>query len=452
MVAQGNVGLAFGLVIGAGLSTTIGATFALCAKLSDKRLLASSLGVSAGVMMYVSFVEIFATKSVSGFEDTGMSTGKSYLFATLSFFGGVLMTVLLDKLVHLLGHSDDHDFPATSGPSLNQRSHAADVIKRSDSSKTALSLRTYKVADSESSRSSSLSLPVGLMGPYKEEGPATTDKSTQERSATERGVQEKLTKERGAETEEDHATLLGLAPAPQSSPSVPPRSRSEPPVDLAVVLVVPALDDGSLKDDTVLHDGTSLLIEGSTRQRVDGPVGTRARAGGTSGRRRGGSLSSDYDDLRDRKELHRMGLMTALAVSIHNFPEGLATFVAALADSRLGATIAVAIAVHNIPEGICVAMPVYYATGSRWKGFLWSVLIGVSEPLGALLGYAVLANHFSDLVFGVLFGGVAGMMVYISASELLPTARKYDPEDKYVSICFVLGMAVIATSLVLFAL
>jgi ZIP Zinc transporter len=110
--------------------------------------------------------------------------------------------------------------------------------------------------------------------------------------------------------------------------------------------------------------------------------------------------------------LQKMGLMTALAIGIHNLPEGLATFVAALADPLSGVAIAVAIALHNIPEGVCVAMPVYYATGSRAKGFLWAFLSGVSEPIGGLLGYLVLyGNRMSDLAYGILFCVVAGMMV-----------------------------------------
>lgn len=114
--------------------------------------------------------------------------------------------------------------------------------------------------------------------------------------------------------------------------------------------------------------------------------------------------------------LQKMGLLTALAIGIHNLPEGLATFIAALSDPLNGVAIAVAIALHNIPEGVCVAMPVYYATGSRWKGFLWAFLSGISEPLGGLLGYAVLyGNRMSDTAYGVLFCVVGGMMVRFSS-------------------------------------
>lgn len=159
-----------------------------------------------------------------------------------------------------------------------------------------------------------------------------------------------------------------------------------------------------------------------------------------------------HADKNDSQKLMRMSVNTGLAIAIHNFPEGLATFVAALNDTKVGAVLAVAIAIHNIPEGLCVAMPVYYATGSRWKAFGWAVLSGVSEPFAALLGWAVLANSFSDTLYAVLFGVVAGMMVIISARELLPTAHRYDPEDSVVTYSFMGGMAIMAVSLVLFVL
>ena len=151
-----------------------------------------------------------------------------------------------------------------------------------------------------------------------------------------------------------------------------------------------------------------------------------------------------------KKKLVNMGLSTALAIAIHNFPEGLATFVAALSDPSVGVVLAVAIGIHNIPEGLCVALPIYYATGNRWKGFMWGCLFGVSEPVAALLGWAVLANAISQTVYATLFGLVAGMMVMISFKELLPTAHIYDPEDTVVTYSVVAGMAIIAISLVLF--
>jgi ZIP family zinc transporter len=150
----------------------------------------------------------------------------------------------------------------------------------------------------------------------------------------------------------------------------------------------------------------------------------------------------------DKKSLKRMGALTGLAIGIHNVPEGLATFVATLASPAFGGALAIAIALHNIPEGVCVAMPVYYATGSRVRGFLWAFLSGISEPLGALLGWLILRDVFGPLLYGVSFGAIAGMMVYISLKELLPTALRFDKKSGLIVPVFLgLGMVVMAISL-----
>jgi len=161
-------------------------------------------------------------------------------------------------------------------------------------------------------------------------------------------------------------------------------------------------------------------------------------------------MEPDHDHDHDRSQkLLRMGLFTALAIAIHNFPEGLATFAAALNDPSVGASIAIAIAIHNIPEGISVSVPIYYATGSRAKAFYYSFLSGLAEPVGALIGYFLFIQFFSDAVFGILFAMVAGIMVFISLDELLPSAQKYG--EHHISIYgLVIGMAVMALSLLLF--
>jgi len=168
-----------------------------------------------------------------------------------------------------------------------------------------------------------------------------------------------------------------------------------------------------------------------------------------------GSKKEKAERVEKQKQakLQRMGLNTAAAIAIHNFPEGLATFVATLAEPSVGATLAIAIGIHNIPEGLCVALPIYYATGNRWKGFLWALLSGISEPIGAFIGWCIIKSTGADMslvVYGVLFGLVAGMMIMIVILELLPTAYRYDPKDKYVTNSVVLGMAVMAASLCLF--
>jgi ZIP family zinc transporter len=155
------------------------------------------------------------------------------------------------------------------------------------------------------------------------------------------------------------------------------------------------------------------------------------------------------EDVHRRPDAHlmRMGLFSAGAIALHNFPEGIATFVAALDDPRLGASIAAAVAIHNIPEGIAVAVPVFYATGSRLRAFSWSFLSGLSEPLGAFVAWWLLAA-LGGALRGILFAAVAGVMVFISFDELLPTAREYG-EHHIAVYGLTSGMAVMAVSLAL---
>lgn len=146
------------------------------------------------------------------------------------------------------------------------------------------------------------------------------------------------------------------------------------------------------------------------------------------------------------ERLLKTGLFVALGIGIHNLPEGMVSFVAALKDPSLGIAIAVAIALHNIPEGISIAMPIYAATGSRRKAFLWSFLAGVAEPIGAALAAIVLLPFLNQTVLGYLLAAVAGIMVFISLDELIPVSRSLSEE--HISIVGILvGMIVMALSL-----
>lgn len=312
-----DVAVAFALVIGAGMATTIGASFAFCAKLADTRILACSLGVSAGVMLYVSFVEIFAIKSIEDFEAEVYDPddlGKPGRYATLCFFGGIAITAVLNSIIRMMA-----DCSAAKKPTS--------FCEDSANQDTALNPKKVVEADVEG------------------------------------------------------ATY----PQPSQKPVV----------------------EGIKQIEKILE--------------LD----------------------------RHAQHLQRLGLMSGLAIALHNFPEGLATFVTALADKTSGAGIAFAIAIHNIPEGIVVAMPVYYATKSRTKAFFWAFMSGVSEPIGGLLGWVVLSN-MGSIIYAIMFGIVAGMMVYISFKDLIPTALRFDPEDKYVSTSVFLGMVIMAASLLLF--
>lgn len=265
-----DISIAFGLTLFAGLSTGIGSALAFFAKRTNTKLLSIALGFSAGVMIYVSFVEIFHKGRESLVADLGETVG--YCTTVLAFFGGIFLIALIDKVV-----------PSFENPHEIHR-------------------------------------------------------------AEEMAYTEEMLKER---------------------------------------------------------------------------------------------------------KLFRMGLVAALAIAIHNFPEGLATFTAALKDVKLGVPIAIAVAIHNIPEGIAVSIPIFYATGSRRRAFVYSFLSGLAEPIGASLGYVIFFSFFSDFVFGILFASVGGIMVFVSLDELLPAAREYG--EHHLSIYgLVIGMIVMALSLIFF--
>lgn len=127
----------------------------------------------------------------------------------------------------------------------------------------------------------------------------------------------------------------------------------------------------------------------------------------------------------ERRKLGRSGLMFALAIGIHNFPEGLATFAGGLSGMDVALPLTCAIALHNIPEGIAIAVPIFYATGSRKKAFMYSLFSGLAEPVGALIGFLILMPFLSATLLAVLFAIVAGIMIYITFDELLPMAETY---------------------------
>ncbi len=165
---------------------------------------------------------------------------------------------------------------------------------------------------------------------------------------------------------------------------------------------------------------------------------------------------SPIEEKDPEKALRRTGILTAVAIAIHNFPEGIATFATTLGDPSLGITIAIAIAIHNIPEGISVSIPIYYATKNKWKSFGLSFASGIAEPIGALIAFGIIKIFVSDLlindlVIGISLAVIAGIMVYISIDELIPVAREYGKGD-VVMAGVVTGMVIMAASLVLFKL
>ena len=297
-----DVWIALGLTVFAGMATGIGSIIAFTAKRTNYRFLSVATGFSAGVMLYVSFVEIFFKGVESLTERYGDSWG--HWINAASFFGGMLLIGLIDSLI-----------PSAENPH---------------------------------------------------------------------------------ETHSEAETMP-------------------------------------------LHNPTAPLPE------FTAAAATTAK----------GSAEGLHDHGPHHRTLMRMGLFTALAIGIHNFPEGLATFLTALRDPSLGVAIAVAIALHNVPEGISVSVPIFYATGDRKKAFLYSLLSGLAEPVGAAIGYLAIlfflggnSGVIPSQVMGILFGGVAGIMVYISLDELLPTSRAYGKGHDSI-LGLVAGMMVMALSLLL---
>ena len=155
------------------------------------------------------------------------------------------------------------------------------------------------------------------------------------------------------------------------------------------------------------------------------------------------------EDMDGKSKLKRTGIMVAISIAIHNFPEGIATFTSALESLDVAIPITVAIAIHNIPEGIAVTVPIYHATGSRKKAFWYSFASGLAEPLGALIAFLFLSWFWSAAMNGLVLAAVSGIMVFISLDELLPSAEKYGKH--HLSIIGVIsGMLVMALSLFLF--
>lgn len=383
-----NVGIAFGAVMAAGASTAIGAAvvfFPRLVKLASRRVLASSLGISAGVMTYVSFVEIFQ-KSVEGFnnmnvdkiEDEAKREGLANLYATLSFFAGVFVMFLIDIIIKSLSKQQSKsDGEGSAHEGCHDHHDITESLKKVENN-----------------------VPPGPQNEHTDlscichrKDPAGDLEDWQQRA-----------------TDEEERNTRG--------------------------------------DGTTLYTGISKgeEVDSSSVSSKDSEAGANANVSVID------NVQKKLDEKDEKEKLVRMGVQTAVAIALHNFPEGLATYVAVLEDPSIGAILAIAIGIHNIPEGFCVALPIYYATGNRTKAFMWGALSGMSEPIGALLGYVVLANSFSDASYAIMFGLVAGMMVMISLKELLPTAYRYDPADTVITNSLIAGMAIMSASLVLFYL
>jgi ZIP family zinc transporter len=411
ITTDGNLGVAFGLVCGAGAATAIGSSvvfFPTLVKLASRRMLAASLGLSAGVMLYVSFVEIF-TKSVAGFTDAGFPDDTAYIYTTLSFFGGILVMKLVDMCVKRLSRDN----------TPRRRDYDEDIEIVWDEEGCCELHQDALVPHCVGCAKD----PVGELEEWHQQ--ADLELKAREDTVSSTG------EEQGAEI-------------PEGTDNV---ENAEPPSERQVKAEekTPSTQIGESLDSDAIIDRTEEEVRSKpvrlVLQSVPRPTGEDAFFRAPSAAR--------LTPKDEKRRLVNMGLGTALAIGLHNFPEGLATFVAALDDPSAGAVLAIAIGIHNIPEGLCVSLPIYYATGNRWKAFMWGCLSGLSEPIAALLGWLILASVITDTTYAVLFGFVGGMMVTISLQELIPTAHRYDAEDKVVTYSVIVGMAIMALSLAL---
>lgn len=384
------------------MCTSLGAALAFVVPLENKRFLAISLALSAGVMVYVSMVEIFV-KALTALSDewcpdrtAGDVCPRGYGATTGLFFAGVCLTAGLNVLTSRKTLA--RCFPNQFGE--DKEGNPSCAASTTDTAPEGRNSIQMEELPAEGSREGG--------GPWPEDELELPE-----------GWRVVLSKSTGKHffqhVETGNVTWESPVPLEVQDSLAP--------------LPVRRMDSGV--------------------ERFDGIVGGTSE----SELELGSVASSKALKARDAevKKLNATGLLTGLAIAVHNFPEGLATFVGAMADPSLGAAIAVAISIHNIPEGVCVAMPIYYATGSRLRAFMWATLSGVSEPIGALFGYAVLGGEINLVSYGVMFGLVAGMMVYISLAELLPAAYRYDTNPVVPTVAMVSGMVLMALSLVAFA-
>ena len=154
-------------------------------------------------------------------------------------------------------------------------------------------------------------------------------------------------------------------------------------------------------------------------------------------------------ETKENTKLYRVGIISMLAIILHNIPEGIATFMASSMDKTLGISLAIAIAMHNLPEGISIAVPIYSSTNKKSKAFIYTFISAISEPFGALIAFIFLKNFVNDIFMGLLFSFIAGIMIHISFYELLPESKRYK-NYKLTSIFFIIGIIFMCINLFLF--
>jgi zinc transporter ZupT len=427
-VTTQNLGVALGMVILSGGATSIGAAVVYIpslVNLANNKTLAISLGLSTGVMLFVSFVEIFG-KSQKSFKEAGFEPDIAFVLAMVAFFAGtILMLVSHYAMDKLLG------------------GHAHEVR-----SSVPKSIRTESTDDVETPAQGPLATEDD--DDYKEETDSTCD--LHESS----GEHEPNCHHPDLPDDSSWGAMMIPCCVSTKKKNVPRQliyqanHHEIPPSN--------SQDDASNNEDKLtklnkLHQMAKEMKDFEEKKKErDICLMSGIPEAVVHANQHFEGLQELEQQRQERDCMMPMSYKTAFAIALHNFPEGLATFVATLGDAKMGLVMAIGIAIHNIPEGLAVALPLYYATGNRTKAFLVASLSGFTEVVAALLGWAVLATAFSPTLYAVVFGIVSGMMVLISVRELMPTAHKHDPDDKYVTISIVVGMMVMALSLALIAL
>ena len=158
-------------------------------------------------------------------------------------------------------------------------------------------------------------------------------------------------------------------------------------------------------------------------------------------------LDNYIDKVSNSSSLFKVGILSMFAIILHNIPEGIVTYIVSNKNIILGFSICIAIALHNIPEGISIAIPIYYSTKSKKKALIYTLIASLSEPFGAILTQLFLINYINDFILGLLFSFIAGIMIQISSSKLLPTSNEYN--KKYSKIFFIIGFITMLISLIL---
>eukprot|EP00667_Euglena_gracilis_P006186 EG_transcript_6233 len=411
---EGNVGLAVGISVGAGLSTLFGAVVLFLPRRIREQyfslILGVSLAVASGVMLYVSFAEIYF-KSLDaaalalkhhidvevGFDNIkGEAISEPTVFGytfpphwTVSLlvngtmFGGMMLAVSMDWLIHKFA-------PEVEGSLEEADLQAGGMVVKED-----------------------------------------TDDDDRLQG---------IVLEQRSEPGSGRSACRATVPAePLPTPPVTPLLMAAEPDPAALeeagheMCRTPSSDTDLNRQRSA--DALNPLGEGQPMsETVEKPVGEVEKA-------TGGNVS--------RAKLQNLGLLSVLAIGLHNLPEGLATFTACLETPSMGLPLAVGIALHNVPEGICVAVPIYFATGSRRKAIFWTFISGVMEPIGGILGYMALKEVIGDMTYAIIFGLVTGMMIQIVINEYLPVCHKLPIPKLLIVLCVIGGMAVMWLSILI---